>query len=112
MNSGVQRSDMLDGSIGQSRAVYRSRELSAAIAASFWRHRYLYAVSLASLALAVVVGLATGNLPDFGVIEEFGFYLLVAFWIGASVTSMLLALLLWRQGRAYAAVDEPVPVAA
>ncbi len=82
MNSGVQRSDMLDGSIGQSRAVYRSRELSAAIAASFWRHRYLYAVSLASLALAVVVGLATGNLPDFGVIEEFGFYLLVAFWIG------------------------------
>ena len=73
---------MLGDSIGQSRAAYQGRELSGAIAASFWRHRYLYAVSLASLALAVAVGLSTGNLPDFGVIEEFSFYLLVAFWIG------------------------------
>jgi hypothetical protein len=73
---------MLGNSIGQSRAAHRSRELSAAVAASFWRHRYLYAVSLASLTLAAIVGLSTGNLPDFGVIEDFSFYLLVAFWIG------------------------------
>jgi membrane-associated phospholipid phosphatase len=73
---------MLDSSIGQSRVAHQGRELSAAVAAAFWRHRYLYGVSLASLALAVIVGLSTGNLPDFGVIEEFSFYLLVAFWIG------------------------------
>ena len=45
-------------------------------------------------------------------VHHYDFSNVVAFWIGASVASMLLALLLWRQGRAYAAVDEPVPVAA
>jgi len=73
---------MLGNSIGQSRAALRSRELSRAVTTSFWRHHYLYIVSLASLALAIIVGLSTGNLPDFGVIEDFSFYLLVAFWIG------------------------------
>ena len=44
--------------------------------------------------------------------HHYDFSAVVAFWIGASVASMVLALLLWRQGRAYAAVDEGVPVAA
>lgn len=74
---------MLDSGIGQSRAGLRGRELSATSAASFWRHRYLYAVSLASMALAVAVGLSTGNLPDLDVIEEFSLYLVAAFWVGA-----------------------------
>ena len=44
-----------------------------------------------------------------GAVKHYAFSGAVAFWIGASVASMLLALLLWRQGAAYAAREETAP---
>lgn len=58
--------------------------LAATIAASAWRHRYIYGLALTCLAIAAAVGPFTGNMPDFGVVESYGFYILVAFWIGGS----------------------------
>lgn len=47
-----------------------------------------------------------------GALKHYDFSGAVAFWIGASVVSMLLALLLWRQGAAYAETPEAIPAAA
>ena len=69
---------------GQSRTAVYEREIAAAPAAAFRRHIAHYALAVATLALAFGVGLRTGNLPDFDVLRDYGFYLLVAFWIGGS----------------------------
>lgn len=39
-------------------------------------------MAIAALLLAAAVGLRTGNMPDFGVLEDYAQYLLFAFWIG------------------------------
>jgi membrane-associated phospholipid phosphatase len=48
---------------------------------AFRRHRLLHAMAVACLILATAVGMRTGNMPDFGVLEEYAQYLLMAFWI-------------------------------
>lgn len=53
-----------------------------AMAAALWRHRYVHGVALALLALAFVVGRHTGNMPDTGVLMDYGFYLIAALWAG------------------------------
>jgi hypothetical protein len=58
------------------------RGLSIAMAEAAWQHRLLYAIALTSLTIAMAVGSVTGSMPDFGVLRTFGFYILVAFWIG------------------------------
>lgn len=60
------------------------RDFSVAMAESAWRHRLLYAIAMASLTIAMGVGSVTGSMPDFGVLRTYGFYILVAFWIGGS----------------------------
>jgi len=47
-----------------------------------------------------------------GTAKHYDFSGAVTFWIGASVVSMLLALLLWRQGAAYAQGQEAAPAVA
>lgn len=46
-----------------------------------------------------------------GSARQYDFSGVTLFWLGASVASMLLALLLWRQGQVHALVDEPAPLA-
>ncbi|ESX24429.1 hypothetical protein [Mesorhizobium sp. C264A] len=52
------------------------------LADAYRRHRLLHAMAIAALLLAAAVGLRTGNMPDFGVLEDYAQYLLFAFWIG------------------------------
>jgi membrane-associated phospholipid phosphatase len=58
------------------------RGFSIAMAEAAWRHRLLYAIALTSLTIAMAVGSVTGSMPDFSVLRTYGFYILVAFWIG------------------------------
>lgn len=48
---------------------------------AFFRHRTVHAVALFTLGLGFVVGGRVGNLPDFGLLYEYTFYLVVYFWI-------------------------------
>ncbi len=74
----------ISNSFSQSRIATQGREFSAVMASAIWRHRYIHAVALAEFTLAVAVGLSTDNLPDFGVLEDYGFYIVCALWIGCS----------------------------
>jgi hypothetical protein len=58
------------------------RDFSIVMAEAAWRQRLLYAIALTSLTIAMAVGSVTGNMPDFGVLRTYCFYILVAFWIG------------------------------
>ena len=69
---------------GHFRTAAYGREISAAPAGAFRRHVIHYALAVSTLALGFCVGLRTGNLPDFGILRDYGFYLLVALWIGGS----------------------------
>lgn len=59
-----------------------ARGLALSFAVAFQRHRHLHLMAAMGLATGVVVGAMTHNLPDFGVLQDYGFYLLSAFWIG------------------------------
>jgi hypothetical protein len=48
---------------------------------SFLRHRIIHAVALFTLGLGFAVGARVGNLPDFALLYEYAFYLVVYFWI-------------------------------
>ncbi|MER9652030.1 hypothetical protein NKJ26_00735 [Mesorhizobium sp. M0152] len=48
---------------------------------SFLRHRIIHAVALFTLGLGFAVGARIGNLPDFALLYEYAFYLVVYFWI-------------------------------
>ncbi len=50
--------------------------------AAAWRHRYIHALALGTLALSLAVGWHTHSMPDLGTVSDFGLYLLAAFWIG------------------------------
>jgi hypothetical protein len=52
------------------------------MAAAVWRHRYVHGLALALFALAIIVGRHTGNMPDTGVVLDYGFYLIAALWAG------------------------------
>ena len=52
------------------------------LTAAAWRHRYVHGVAFTLLALATGVGTRTGNMPDTGMIAEYGFYLICALWAG------------------------------
>jgi len=67
----------------RSGATLWGRDLGQAFRASLRRHRFLHAMALAVLAVAVVVGAKTGNMPDFGAVEEYGGWLLLAFAVFA-----------------------------
>ena len=56
--------------------------LPGILAESFFRHRIIHTVALFTLGLGFVVGRRTGNLPDFALLREYAFYLVVYFWIG------------------------------
>jgi hypothetical protein len=56
-----------------------SRRTVAALGASIWRHRWLHAMAIGSLLLAIAVGARTGNMPDVGVVRKFLGYLFAAF---------------------------------
>jgi len=58
------------------------------LADAFRRHRLLHAMAAACLLLATAVGMRTGNMPDFGVLEDYAQYLLFAFWIGGCVFAL------------------------
>ncbi|WP_245491949.1 phosphatase PAP2 family protein [Mesorhizobium sp. M7A.F.Ca.AU.001.01.1.1] len=58
------------------------------LADAFWRHRLLHAMAAAALLLASAVGWHTGNMPDFGVLEEYAEYLFIAFWICGSAFAL------------------------
>jgi len=79
--------------IGHAPIARFGREIAAAFAASFRRHRFLHALAAGTLALAVAVGAKTGNMPDFGVLEEFGKYLLMAFALSGCAIAVVR--LLW-----------------
>ncbi len=51
------------------------------LADAYRRHRLLHAMAIAALLLAALVGIRTGNMPDFGALEEYTQYLLLAFWM-------------------------------
>lgn len=55
------------------------RRMAAALSASTRRHRFLHALAVIILLLALAVGTKTGNMPDFGVVEEYGKFLFIAF---------------------------------
>lgn len=52
------------------------------LADAYRRHRLLHVMAIVALLLAATVGLRTGNMPDFSVLEDYALYLLFAFWIG------------------------------
>ncbi|CAN7504752.1 phosphatase PAP2 family protein [Mesorhizobium caraganae] len=52
------------------------------LADAYRRHRLLHVMAIAALLLAAAVGLRTGNMPDFSVLEDYALYLLFAFWMG------------------------------
>ncbi|CAN7545586.1 phosphatase PAP2 family protein [Mesorhizobium sp. LjRoot246] len=58
------------------------------LADAFWRHRLLHAMAVAALLLASAVGWHTGNMPDFGALEEYAEYLGFALWICGSVFAL------------------------
>ena len=64
------------------------RVLLDTLANAFWRHRLLHAMAAAALLLASAVGWHTGNMPDFGVLEEYAQYLFIAFWICGSALAL------------------------
>jgi len=45
------------------------------------RHRLLHAMAIAGLLLATAVGMHTENMPDFGALKEYAYYLVIAFWM-------------------------------
>jgi hypothetical protein len=53
--------------------------------AAVQRHRFLHLVAFGSLALAIAVGSATGNLPDLGVLSTFASYLGMALLLGGGM---------------------------
>lgn len=63
--------------------------LLTAVADSFRRHYLLHAVALTTLLLALVVGRATGNLPDFAVLTSYFYHLAIAFWIGGCLFAIV-----------------------
>jgi len=67
----------------RSGAALWGRDLGQAFRASLGRHRWLHAMALSVLAMAVIVGAKTGNMPDFGAVEEYGGWLFVAFAVFA-----------------------------
>ncbi|HVW58248.1 MAG TPA: phosphatase PAP2 family protein [Rhizobiaceae bacterium] len=67
----------------RSGAALWGRDLGQAFRASLRRHRWLHALALAVLAMAVIVGAKTGNMPDFGAVEEYGSWLFLAFAVFA-----------------------------
>ena len=64
------------------------RAFANALADAFRRHRLLHAIAAATLLLAMAVGSHTGNMPDFGVLEEYAQYLFIALWICGSVFAL------------------------
>jgi len=60
----------------------KDRGFRRVMAAAAWRHRYVHSLALALFFLAVVVGRHTGNMPDTGVVLDYGFYLIAALWAG------------------------------
>ena len=65
----------------------------AAMADAVRRHLPLHAVAALSLLAAAGIGMRTGNYPDAHVLGDFGFYILVALWIGGCTAAT--ARLLW-----------------
>lgn len=55
------------------------------LAESFFRHRVVHAVALFTLGLSFVIGARVGNLPDFGLLAEYGFYLVVYLWVAGCI---------------------------
>ena len=51
------------------------------MAAAVWRHRYVHGLALALFVLAVVVGRHTGNMPDTGVLLDYGFERIRTCWM-------------------------------
>ncbi|WP_245459969.1 phosphatase PAP2 family protein [Mesorhizobium sp. M1B.F.Ca.ET.045.04.1.1] len=64
------------------------RAFLIALADAFQRHRLLHAMAVAALLLATAVGIHTANMPDFGVLKEYGQYLFIAFWICGCVFAL------------------------
>ena len=58
------------------------RVFLSSMADAYRRHRLLHVMAIVALLLAATVGLRTGNMPDFSVLEDYALYLLFAFWIG------------------------------
>lgn len=58
------------------------------MADAYRRHRLLHAMAIVSLLLAAAVGLRTGNMPDFSVLEDYALYLLFVFWTCSCVFAL------------------------
>jgi len=67
----------------------RRPSIGRAFAGVVWRHRFIYAAAFSTLALAVAVGALAGNMPDIGIVAEYGFYIACAFWIGGCGAAVL-----------------------
>ncbi|MBZ9794446.1 phosphatase PAP2 family protein [Mesorhizobium sp. ES1-4] len=55
------------------------------LAESFFRHRAIHAIAWFTLGLGFVVGAHVGNLPDFGLLADYGFYLGVYLWVAGCI---------------------------
>lgn len=64
------------------------RAFLIALADAFRRHRLLHAMAVCALLLATLVGMRTGNMPDFSVLKEYLQYLFIAFWICGCVFAL------------------------
>jgi membrane-associated phospholipid phosphatase len=53
------------------------------------RHGSLHAIAALSLLASFIIGARTGNRPDADVLQQFGFYILVALWTGGSAAAIV-----------------------